>query len=405
MDTLLKTQVSSLVDAVEGGLSLYREHGDNELRERVEEGREKAESAFLQFAGFSLDERVDSGNLGHEEWIRAIRMAMDDVADPFVPRNRFDREFMSALKYAWLQDIDGMVRDMLQSLDKWKREDAEAYAEFVAYLASYSNLWGNFKPGEGDYETLYRRAAVLKRHSYDFLWLYRRLEDYLSKRTLTAILLNWECLEMTYFKKIRSVFPDYWEPDFFPDNKGAVMVDLGAYVGDSIEQYVETYGQDYRKIYAYEISGEVYKYLCLNMEKQGFHDVEARHKGAGSRNHTMYVLEHEESPTSNTVSEDEQAGEPVEVVRLEDDLEEDPTFIKMDIEGAERDALLGCEGIIRRSHPDLAICTYHGYDDLWRIPLLIEDMHPAYRMHLRLYGKSVIPTEFVLLCGQGNVTT
>jgi FkbM family methyltransferase len=48
-----------------------------------------------------------------------------------------------------------------------------------------------------------------------------------------------------------------------------------------------------------------------------------------------------------------------------------PTFIKMDIEGSEVEALLGARGLIAEQSPSLAVCVYHRPDHLWRIPLLL----------------------------------
>lgn len=60
-----------------------------------------------------------------------------------------------------------------------------------------------------------------------------------------------------------------------------------------------------------------------------------------------------------------------------------PTFIKMDIEGAEIDALNGARETIQRSRPILAICVYHKPDDLWQIPLIISSYVENYRFFLR----------------------
>ncbi|MCX7634465.1 MAG: FkbM family methyltransferase [Syntrophales bacterium] len=61
-------------------------------------------------------------------------------------------------------------------------------------------------------------------------------------------------------------------------------------------------------------------------------------------------------------------------------------LIKMDVEGAEYEALQGARNIIARDKPDLAICVYHRFDDLWRIPLLIRRFSDEYRLYLRLHG-------------------
>jgi FkbM family methyltransferase len=60
-----------------------------------------------------------------------------------------------------------------------------------------------------------------------------------------------------------------------------------------------------------------------------------------------------------------------------------PTFIKMDIEGAELDALEGARRSIQTHRPILAICVYHKQDDLWHIPLFINALVDDYHLFLR----------------------
>jgi len=69
-----------------------------------------------------------------------------------------------------------------------------------------------------------------------------------------------------------------------------------------------------------------------------------------------------------------------------------PTFIKLDIEGAEPEAMLGMEQTIRRCRPVLAICVYHAVDHLWRIPLWIDGLGLSYRLYLRKHSESYSET-------------
>ena len=62
-----------------------------------------------------------------------------------------------------------------------------------------------------------------------------------------------------------------------------------------------------------------------------------------------------------------------------------PTFIKMDIEGAELATLTGAREVIQRAMPILAICLYHRPTDLWEIPRLIKEIAPSYHLFLRRY--------------------
>jgi FkbM family methyltransferase len=51
-----------------------------------------------------------------------------------------------------------------------------------------------------------------------------------------------------------------------------------------------------------------------------------------------------------------------------------PNLIKMDIEGAEVDALLGARRTISEHRPGLAVCVYHHPAHLWELPLLVRQL-------------------------------
>jgi FkbM family methyltransferase len=72
----------------------------------------------------------------------------------------------------------------------------------------------------------------------------------------------------------------------------------------------------------------------------------------------------------------------------------DPTFICMDVEGAEPEVLKGAEEIIRASRPDLGICVYHAPHHLWEVPLYLHELGLGYRFYLRNY--TTFTTETVL---------
>ena len=64
------------------------------------------------------------------------------------------------------------------------------------------------------------------------------------------------------------------------------------------------------------------------------------------------------------------------------------TFIKMDIEGSEAEALRGAEKIIRRDKPRLAISIYHKPQDYFEIPFLVKEMVPEYKLYIRHHKPS-----------------
>lgn len=121
--------------------------------------------------------------------------------------------------------------------------------------------------------------------------------------------------------------------------------------------------------------------------------------GVWSNNGFCYLSKFEDN--CSTVSMDVDCGSAIPVLSLDSTLSSNPpNFIKMDIEGAEEQALLGAEKIIRQYHPTLAISIYHRHDDLWRLPQLIKNFYPDYELYIRHHFWG--PWETVLYCVAPN---
>jgi FkbM family methyltransferase len=64
-----------------------------------------------------------------------------------------------------------------------------------------------------------------------------------------------------------------------------------------------------------------------------------------------------------------------------------PNLIKMDIEGAEYDALLGARQLISEHTPGIAASLYHRPEHLWQLPMLVESIAPGkYNFHMRSHA-------------------
>lgn len=63
-----------------------------------------------------------------------------------------------------------------------------------------------------------------------------------------------------------------------------------------------------------------------------------------------------------------------------------PTYVKLDIEGAESAALRGMGGLLREARPAVAVCVYHKPSDLWNIPRLIDEFLPRASVYLRYHA-------------------
>ncbi|MEG2039280.1 MAG: FkbM family methyltransferase, partial [Oscillospiraceae bacterium] len=81
-----------------------------------------------------------------------------------------------------------------------------------------------------------------------------------------------------------------------------------------------------------------------------------------------------------------QNGKPVEANSLDNVLQGKPiTFINMDIEGAEKEAIIGCSQIIHKYRPKMLIAAYHRTEDIFELPLQISEIAGEYSFYFRHY--------------------
>ena len=208
------------------------------------------------------------------------------------------------------------------------------------------------------------------------------LYDEESRKVVDYIISAWEMEEVpdNYFEKIFSK-KQYFDNAVIDFTEEEVMVDAGAYIGDSAEGFYEACKGQYLKMHLFELDHNIYDRLCNNMEKHKMHDIVCWPYGLGDKDE---VIHFNAGDSNSTISND---GECQGIIKRLDDvlLDERVTFIKMDIEGAEMSALLGAKKIIQEQKPKLAICIYHSAEDMFRIPHYIKSLVPEYRLYIRHY--------------------
>ena len=254
--------------------------------------------------------------------------------------------------------------------------------------------WGRLDPQQGIFEQIELKELALFEHIGEYAWLYERLEDYRSKKTLYSILSNWYRYDFTSTAQTKYyMYDDYFDLDVVSCTPEEVVVDLGAYTGDTVKSYIRNYGEDcYRRIYCYEITPDSFGKLQKNLA--GLRDIELRLKGVADMPGRLSLSPNEYASANRLLPDSE--GE-VEVTTLDLDIEEPVTLIKADIEGMEQRALAGARGHILNDHPKLLISVYHSNEDLWRIPQIIHEISRDYRFYLRYRGSPIYPTEISLL--------
>jgi len=201
-----------------------------------------------------------------------------------------------------------------------------------------------------------------------------------------------------YLRQIRWRTDGEWEfsrplgeESYFPDGvfslvADEVFVDCGAFDGDTIRALLLRRHDDFRRILAVEpdsISFAKLQSYLAGLPPEVSRKITPLYCAVGAERR----LVHFENTGEVDSHSSENHGGLISCVPISELLSEsDPvTYIKMDIEGAELDALLGARRCIESYRPVLAICVYHKQHDVWRLPLLMKDMVPEYRLFLRCH--------------------
>ena len=196
----------------------------------------------------------------------------------------------------------------------------------------------------------------------------------------------------------------YWlEPDFldvardagemyFPDdlvlpNSEEIFVDCGAFDGDTIRSFLRRQ-KSFRRLYALEPDGANRSALLAYLAQQNASvreqvtvwpfavtDVDGSATFLSTHNVASKL-----SSSGNGNTQECRALDSMEWTLA-------PTYIKMDIEGSEPEALAGGKRLIQRAMPVLAVCLYHRSEHLWQIPNLIHSIEPRYSLFLRRYAE------------------
>jgi len=177
----------------------------------------------------------------------------------------------------------------------------------------------------------------------------------------------------------------YFPPDLLELSPDEIFIDCGAYDGDTLDVFLRESRGQFRKIVALEPDPANFaKLQSWLRERLGSDDRSSAFQFAsGARRETIsFIADGSDAARVGTSGADGVVD--VQSVALDELLAgSSPTFLKMDIEGSEFNALTGARGIIAKDRPILAICSYHLQNDLWKLPLLINSFTEGYEFFLR----------------------
>ncbi len=282
-------------------------------------------------------------------------------------------------------------------------EEASSYNEKIALIVSFSgynqemfiNIDKHFLI---IYRDVFEGNEVTTSEDMTYEWvvenenniarLFETVEDDYSRQTLVAYINQKISHDWKYLKEFKQD-KLYFDDTIYDLKNNEVLVDCGAFRGGCARGFADLItkkGMVYEAIYSFEPDDNNYSYLLNNqVEKQYCYK-----KGVGSKK-KIVCFGGENAGATISSSGDRN----IEIDTIDNILAgEKATIIKMDIEGAELEALHGAKATIKKYHPVLAISIYHKHEDLWEILDYIKNIDKSYKFYVRACAFSA--TELVL---------
>lgn len=215
----------------------------------------------------------------------------------------------------------------------------------------------------------------------DIAKIYDRLADQQSKNVMIHTLLGRMTAGFNDYASIRSG-DFYYPPDLITLRNNEIMVELGSNNGDTLLDFI-CRCPSFKRAYCFEPDD-----VCIKI----LHDRTAQYvdriviipKVAWNKKGKVGFA----SDGGNGGSKVTEQGNmiQIEAAAVDDEVKENITYMKMDVEGSEMKALQGAKNQIVQNKPRLAISVYHKNEDIVEIPQYILSLRPDYKLFLRHHG-------------------
>lgn len=228
--------------------------------------------------------------------------------------------------------------------------------------------------------------------SASILQLFDILADDASRQVLVNKVRYYLSLDKRLLDGIKSPGPIYFDPDLYAHSPDDIVVDGGAFNGDTLKQFLRIYDGQFRRYHVFEPDPGVFEKL-RQVAAADPGRIECVRAGLSDQTGILNFAV-TGAADSAVVTTGDQATVSLPVVDLDSyfSQREPPSLIKMDIEGSERSALEGARQVVGGHHPILAVSSYHYPEDLWEIPLQLLQISAGASLFLRHYTREIDDT-------------
>lgn len=170
--------------------------------------------------------------------------------------------------------------------------------------------------------------------------------------------------------------------DDLTDNE--VFLDIGAHHGKVTDKFINLCQKNFKQAWLIEPDDENYRQLISNIDgwdgavKDKLHVLTTILGKTSDESYFFQGLGYMSQLSS--LSQDKVS------VKTLDELNLNPTLIKLHLEGAELSVLKGALKTIQKYRPKIVMTSYHNSDGLWKSPLWLMDTLKNYQFYMRLHS-------------------
>lgn len=277
------------------------------------------------------------------------------------------------LKYT---DVRNMHREFISLLAF--AVDYEPMLSYITHMSQECELYAPDVPVVKTDENLFD-LDYLRLHENELLKVYKHLADEESRRVFLAVLNYKISGKISYIREVESSRSEVYSKLIIPSNH-EVFVDLGAYRGDTVAEFL-TFASGYDQIYAWEPDQKNHQKLCELIADKKLSCITPLPFAAWNKEEIL-PFQGGKGGRNSLLSKEGRCS--VQARTLDQILNgQKASIIKMDVEGAEYEALMGARETITQWKPRLMLSAYHKNEDLFTLPLLVLSFNPNYRLYLR----------------------
>lgn len=242
----------------------------------------------------------------------------------------------------------------------------------IKYVAEKHTLLVPSVPVFGD--NRFNKDFILENESL-FEKAYSLLEDDLSRKVFMDIISFQYSGDLKYLDSCTTGKDEAFKIlDLGSDES---YLDLGAYNGDTVDEFLSYTGGNYKSITAFEPNVKSFKKLsehCADMPNVNLWQL-------GSYNKNTVINFNTKSGRNCAIDEN---GIPTQVARVDTILcGKRITYAKLDVEGAEKETFEGMENTLKLFKPKLNVAAYHRSEDIFALILQLKELNPEYKFYLR----------------------